>query len=396
MTRNDFCELAVLAAERSALRKIVFSKPLSSEIKKVSARLVSMRGRVAVAFEYSLPGDTVSQKNFSLAELFPELSRLISEYAQVNLITSISDAEYKLSKRGEEVYLGADKLKKRLSEADGESIEAKIESLDKEKNYILTGKEPFLFSLGISDKNGRIHDKKQGKFRQINKFLEHIDSIYGELSRDGELLVYDLCCGKSYLSFAVYYFLTEIKGRKTRLLGIDLKRDVIDYCARIACECGFSGMEFIYDDVKNTPKNVTPDMVISLHACDLATDVVINTAADLGARVILSTPCCHRYLNGKVTAEELSFVTAFPHLSNKLCEALTDSLRALRLRANGYTVTVCELTDPENTPKNTLIRAIKKPISNAELSNRREEYESALKFLMGEGAKNYLQEIGVK
>ena len=155
-------------------------------------------------------------------------------------------------------------------------------------------------------------------------------------------------------------------------------------------------MEFIYDDVKNTPKDVTPDMVISLHACDLATDVVINTAADLGARVILSTPCCHRYLNGKVTAEELSFVTSIPHLSNKLCEALTDSLRAARLRALGYSVTVCELTDPENTPKNTLIRAIKKGCSSSELSKRREEYEKALTFLMGDGAKNYLQEIGVK
>ena len=148
--------------------------------------------------------------------------------------------------------------------------------------------------------------------------------------------------------------------------------------------------------MKNTPKDVTPDMVISLHACDLATDVVINTAAELGARVILSTPCCHRYLNGKVTAGELSFVTAFPHLSNKLCEAITDSLRSMRLRACGYSVTVCELTDPENTPKNTLIRAVKKNLSSAELSRRREEYEKALAFLMGEGAKNYLQEIGVK
>ena len=261
MTRNDFCELIVLAAERSALRKAVFSRPVAGEIKKVSARLVSMRGRVAVAFEYSLPGDTVSQKNFSLAELPKELSRLIDEYGQVNLITSISDAEYKLSKRGEEIFLGADKLKKRLSEADGESFETKIEALDKEKNYILSGKEPFLLSLGISDKNGRVHDKKQGKFRQINRFLEQIDSIYGELSSKDELLVYDLCCGKSYLSFAVYYFLTEIKGRRVRLLGIDLKRDVIDYCARIARECGFSGMQFIYDDVKNTPKDVSPDMV---------------------------------------------------------------------------------------------------------------------------------------
>ena len=392
MTRSDFTDLIVAAAERGALRKIVFSKPKSSEIKKVSGRLVDMRGRVSLALEYSLPGDTVSQKNLPLTAMAEELIRLMDEYAQANLITSISDAEYKLSKRGEEVYLGADKLKRRLDDFDGK-IEIKIESIDKEKNYILTGEEKFLFALGISDKNGRIHDKKQGKFRQINRFLEHIEAVYGEISKNDELLVYDLCCGKSYLSFAVYYYLTEIKGRKTRLLGIDLKRDVIDYCAKIARECGFSGMQFVYDDVKNTPKDVVPDMVISLHACDIATDVVINTAAELGARVILSTPCCHRYLNGKVTAEALSFVTRYPHLSNKLCEALTDSLRAARLRASGYSVTVCELTDPENTPKNTLIRAIKKPCSGAELERRRAEYDAALAFIMGEGAKNYLQEI---
>ena len=393
MTRNDFIALISETAERGMLRKLVFSKPLGGEIKKISGRLVDMRGRIALSLEYSLPGDTVSQRNLPLSAITEEIARLFAEFAQVNLITSISDAEYKLSKRGEEVFLGADKLKKRLAESGEPIPEMKLESLDKEKNYILTGHESFLVPLGISDKNGRVHDKKQGKFRQINRFLEHIEAVYSELSRDGELLVYDLCCGKSYLSFAVYYYLTEVKGRSVRLLGVDLKRDVIDYCARIARECGFSGMQFIYDDVKNTPRDRCPDMVISLHACDIATDIVINTAADFGAKVILSTPCCHRYLNGKVTAESLSFVSRYPHLSNKLCEALTDSLRAARLRAFGYSVTVCELTDPENTPKNTLIRAIKKPCSAGELERRRAEYETALSFIMGDGAKNYLQEI---
>ena len=392
MTRSDFAALITLSAERGALRKIVFSKPLSGEIKKVSGRLVDMRGRIAISFEYSLPGDTVSQRNFSLAAVTEELLRLLSEYGQANLITSVSDAEYKLSKRGEEVYLGADKLRRRLDEP-APATEITLEHIDKEKNYILTGKEQFLFALGISDKNGRIHDKKQGKFRQINRFLEHIEAVYSEFSRDGELLVYDLCCGKSYLSFAVYYYLTEVKKRGVTLLGVDLKRDVIEYCSGIARECGFSGMRFIYDDVKNTPRDRAPDMVISLHACDVATDVVINTAAQLGARVILSTPCCHRYLNGKVTAEPLAFVTKYPHLSNKLSEALTDALRASRLRAYGYAVTVCELTDPEDTPKNTLIRAIRKPCPAAELERRRAEYLAALDFVMGEGAKNYLQEI---
>lgn len=395
MTKIEFCELIELSAERGALRKIVFSRPSVSEVKKVVGRLVEIRGRRSLTLEYSLPGDTVSQKNLPISSLSEELSALLSEYGQANLITSISDAEYKNGKNGKEVFLGADKLKRRLLSADGEGFEAKIEALDREKNRILTGNEPFLFSLGITDKSGRVHDKKQGKFRQINRFLENIEDVYGELRPDGELTVYDLCCGKSYLSFAAYYFLTEIKGRSVRLIGVDLKRDVIEYCARVARECGFLGMSFIYDDVKNTVRcaDGEPDMVISLHACDLATDVVINSAIELRARVILSTPCCHRYLNGKVTAEELSFVTKYPHLSNKLSEAITDALRVSRLRANGYSVTVAELTDPENTPKNTLIRAVRKSCTERELEKRRAEYEAAKSFILGDGAKNYLEGI---
>jgi hypothetical protein len=129
-------------------------------------------------------------------------------------------------------------------------------------------------------------------------------------------------------------------------------------------------------------------MVISLHACDVATDIVIDTAIALGAKVVLSTPCCHRYMNGKVTASELGFVTRYPHLSGKLCEAMTDALRAMRLEASGYNVSVAELTDPENTPKNTLIRAIKRGKANECLT---EEYKKTLRFILGDGADTYLK-----
>lgn len=114
-----------------------------------------------------------------------------------------------------------------------------------------------------------MHDKRQGKFRQINRFLEQVRDVYNELPREGEILIYDLCCGKSYLSFAIYYYLTAICGREVRMLGVDLKADVIDYCARCAAECGFSGMSFVCKDVRGTPDGEVPDMVISLHACDL-------------------------------------------------------------------------------------------------------------------------------
>ena len=378
--------------KREIIKKLVFSRPLSGEITKVSARQVSHKSRRLLALEFSLPGNTVSNKNLTEATLHEGLSPLFEGYAQVNLITAVGDAEYKLSSKGKEVLLGADKLMKKIEDSKG-APERALETLDRRKDYILKGGEPFLIRLGVSDKNGRIHDKKQGKWRQINRFLEYVEGIYSALPADGELIVYDLCCGKSYLSFAIYHYLCEIKHRQVRLLGIDLKRDVINWCADVARDLGYGGMNFVCDDVKNTPKGEVPHLVVSLHACDLATDVVIDRAAELGASAILSTPCCHRYLNDKIRAEALSPTVEIPHLRNKLAEALTDTLRILRLRAAGYEVTATELTDPDDTPKNTLIQAIKGKVSEDEIAQRKREYENALKFLFSDKAHEYLKEI---
>ncbi len=394
-TQNDFIALIISAVGREALKKLVFSRPDGGEISRASARLCSHRGRKILAFEYSLPGNTVSQKNISEDELETTLAELLGSYRQANLITVLGDAEYKSSKSGKELILGGDKLKRKL---EGESLgfESAIEELDRKKDYILSGGEDFLITLGISDKSGRVHDKKQGKFRQINRFLEHIENIYERLPEKDGLTVYDLCCGKSYLSFAVYYYLTELKGRSVRLLGIDLKRDVIQWCSGTAAQLGYSGMQFVCDNISNTPKNTVPDMVISLHACDIATDIVLAQAVELGAKIILSTPCCHRALNDYISASALSFVTDEPHLKNKLCEAITDAIRLARLSAAGYKVKALELTDPENTPKNTLLRAIHEDgLSSAELTRRREKYEEILNFTLGEKKKDYLQKINL-
>ncbi len=386
--KSDFVDLAVLAFKREALKKLVFSRPVDSEIQKVSGRLCAHRGRRVLALEYSLPGNTVSHKNVPEESVYDAIAELVDGYKQANLITALGDAEFKVSKSGKEALLGGEALMRKLNR-EAPIFESAIAALDNKKSYILSGSEEFLILLGISDKSGRVHDKKQGKYRQINRFLEHIEIIYKELPAEDEIKIYDLCCGKSYLSFAVYYYLTEVKGRKVSLLGIDLKRDVINWCDGLARELGWGGMRFVCDDVTNTPKGVTPDMVISLHACDVATDIVIDTAISLGARVILSTPCCHRYLNGKVVASELEFVTRYPHFSGKLCEALTDAIRALRLEKNGYAVTVAELTDPENTPKNTLIRAIKR--SGEPDIKKACEYERVLRFILGDGCDDYLK-----
>ena len=393
MNKTEFLALIEASFKKEALKKLIFSRPKSSEITKISCRLVAHRGRRLLAMEFSLPGNTVSHRNLGEEELCKELLPFIDGYKQINLITTLGDAELKCSKSGKETVIGGENLKRRLS-GDAPAFESAIESIDKKKNYILNGDELFLKKLGISSADGRVHDKKQGKFRQINRFLEHIENIYPRLPREGEIKIYDLCCGKSYLSFAVYHYLTEIKGRRVYLYGADLKRDVILWCEGLAKELGFVGMRFEVGDISKIVPEEKPDMVISLHACDIATDIVLDTAIRLDAEIILSTPCCHRYLNGKVVASELDFVTRYPHLSGKLCEAITDAIRLARLRANGYSVMALELTDPENTPKNTLIKAAKNPkMSEKERQNANDEYKAIISFVLGDGAEEYLSEI---
>ncbi len=384
----DITELALLSFKKETLKKIIFSRPIGDAPEKISARLCAHRGRKVLAAEFFLPGNTVSQKNLSEGEIVDFINENLPKYKQINLLTLLGDAELKLGKSGY-VSLGTDKLFRKLSGVTP-SFVTEIESLEREKNRILTGSEPFLISLGISDKNGRVHDKKQAKFRQINKFLEYLNELYPELPRENELCVYDLCCGKSYLSFAVYHYLTAIKNRKVSMLGIDLKTDVMNFCNEKAAELGFSGMRFITDNITNTPSGKKPDMVISLHACDVATDIVLDTAVKLSARIILSTPCCHRELSTKINAPELKFVTKYPKLKRNICDSLTDALRLARLEAFGYEVNATELVDPEDTPKNTLIRAV---LRNEPSEAAKENYNELLEFLLGDGKDDYIGKI---
>ena len=389
--RNKFCQAVHLAFDCEIIKKLVFSRPINTEAQKASARLCAHGGKRILAVEYSLPGDTVAHKNIGEVELSEALDKLLSEYSQANLITTAGEVQWRIGKRSE-ITTGADELIRRLS-GERPAFEKAIESLEHKRNRMLAGDEEFLIKLGVSDKSGRIHDKKQGKFRQICRFLEHIESIYDKLPDKGKLKIYDLCCGKSYLSFAVYHYLSNMKKREVELIGIDLKHDVISWCDATAKSIGFSGMRFIHDDITNIPSGECVDMVISLHACDVATDIVLNTAAALGAKVILSTPCCHRYLNGKISNTSLGFVTQYPQLSVKLCEAFTDAIRLARLKTFGYEVTAKELTDPENTPKNTILIATKVDMSEDKLRKNKEEYDTILEFILGDKKGEYLANI---
>lgn len=398
--REKMAELVLLTAEKEVLRRFVLSKPKAAgSLRKVSARLSVRRGQKILFFEESYAGGRVRQFALSPDEILPTLPGMMENYLQADLSTPLGDAVLLRSKKGTETLRGESNLRRALGQTDGSFLPSTLTSLDREPRRILSGKEPFLFALGVTDERGRVHDKRQPKFRQINRFLELVSDVYDELpGTDSPLLVYDLCCGKSYLSFALYHYLTAVRGRRVEMLCVDLKADVIAFCEGVARDAGFlftedgSGMVFRAADIRRLPRDRRPDLVVSLHACDTATDVVLSAAAELRAKVILSTPCCHRYLDRKIVSPELSFVTRHPKLRGKLAEALTDGLRGLRLEAAGYEVTAAELVDPDDTPKNTVLRAILREDSvkmrEAELA-----YGAAKRFLLGDGADSYLCDL---
>ncbi len=387
-------QIILTVAARDTMRRLTFSKPREDKPPRITARVVNARGRVYMAFEETLADGKVRHFAVSPAEWEETIFSLIASYGQVNLSSGAGDVELRTSKRGKVTLIGATPVEAHLA-GDATPFERFSEDINRRKNYILAGNEPFLIRLGVSDKTGRVHDKKQGKYRQINRFLEHLADVYDTLPQEGTLCIYDLCCGKSYLSFAVYHYLHLVRGREVDMLCMDLKEDVMRDCAGIASAVDFTGMHFIAGDIRTLPVDTTPDMVISLHACDIATDIVLKTAVTRGARVILSTPCCHRTLSRHITTPSLSFVTDYPHLKGKISEVLTDALRLAYLRANGYAVTAPELTDPDDTPKNTLLRAVKRRGYNptsAEARKLTKEYESLLAMLFGEHVQDYLKD----
>jgi hypothetical protein len=376
--------LIELASKKALLKKAVFSKPSDKETVKTVATLRQIGGEAVLQLERFTKDNKALHVNLKISDsdFSVKLSELALGYMQINVITSEGDAEYRCSKSGNSTVIGEDKLRRAMerTETKGEAI-----ANNKQKDYILKGDEPFLRLLEISDKNGRIHDKKQAKFRQINRFLEHIRDVLKYIP-EGDIRICDLCCGKSYLSFAVYHYFAVIKGREVKMTGVDLKADVIEYCSGVAKSLGFDGLEFICGDVNlyNTEDKV--NMVVSLHACDIATDIVIGKAIEWQAEVILSTPCCHHEMNRLLNCESLSFISDYSMLRQKLCDAATDALRLKLMEANGYETAALELIDPEETPKNIMLRGIRKKDfdKNGEKAKQAiEEYRRVYTFLTG-------------
>ncbi len=364
------------AIDGDRLKRAVFSRPRDKGVIKTVAEPFYKNGERRIKLETFLKDGKAIQKILTPRELIDGFVAGAQEsYRQINLVGKNKTLEILISEKGRLHFSGS---------LDGEEKAVLKSAQDKEKNYILTaenGKE-FLTLLGIVGKNGEIHDKKQAKYRQINKFLEHIETVKDLFKEKDELCICDLCCGKSYLTFAVYWYFTSVLGKKVEMYGVDLKKDVIEYCSDVAKALRFDGLYFECGDVSRFTPPKAPDLVISLHACDVATDYVLAGAIKTGARVILSTPCCQHEINSQLKCKSLSAITEHSLLKQKLAVAATDALRAKMLEIYGYRVTVCELIDPEETPKNVLIRALKSErTQGARVKKLAEEYVALCEFL---------------
>ena len=259
-------------------------------------------------------------------------------------------------------------------------IKPKEHSHNRKKRYILEEgiAVPFLVDLGVQTKEGKIVHSRYDKFRQINRFLEFIQDIVEDLPKGRELTIVDFGCGKSYLTFAMYHYLKVMKGFDIRVIGLDLKEDVIAYCNELKDKYGYEKMSFTTGDIASYTGVDAVDMVVTLHACDTATDYALEKAVKWGASVILSVPCCQHELNYQMKNEELSAVLKYGLLKERIAALVTDGLRAEMLEQCGYDTQVLEFIDMEHTPKNILIRGVKK---NKETKADFEKYDNCCKAL---------------
>ena len=249
-------------------------------------------------------------------------------------------------------------IKKKAAVCAGKEIDL---SHNRKKHYILEEgmPVPFLKDLGVMTEEGKVVRSRFDKFRQINRFLEFIEDILPELDRDRELTIVDFGCGKSYLTFAMYYYLHERKGYDIRIIGLDLKREVIAHCSELGRKYGYEKLTFLEGDIANYTGVEQVDMVVTLHACDTATDYALAKAVGWNAKVILSVPCCQHELNGQIESEVLEPVFKYGLIKERAAALVTDALRAEYLESAGYAAQILEFIDMEHTPKNILIRGVR-------------------------------------
>ena len=330
----------------------VLSNPRFKEsILKIKVRPVEMKGNRLFQFE-SFTKTQAFHENLGANEAVGRLCGYMEEFRQAQI--SVRGMEYTVlvSKKGKVT------VKSRVVGEEKKSVDL---SHNRSKRYILQEgvPVPFLQDLGVMTQEGKIVRSKSDKFRQINRFLEFIEDILPRLEKGRELTILDFGCGKSYLTFAMYYYLHELKHYDIRIIGLDLKKDVIVRCSELAVKYGYEKLTFLEGDIADYNGVSAVDMVVTLHACDTATDYALAKAVGWNADVILSVPCCQHELNGQVRNNIVSPITDYGLLKERFSALVTDGLRAKYLEREGYEVQILEFIDMEHTPKNILIRAVK-------------------------------------
>lgn len=331
----------------------------SDELKRVRLKAVELRDTLHIQFEYQYER-VLNHKNIPVTEVADEITELLNRFRQVH-------AEF----QQETVHVQISKKFKVLWKTNQTTSKKEVNlSHNRKKNYLLDEDQvyPFLVRLGVQTKEGKVRNQHQDKFRQINRFIEFIDDSLAHLPKDRTIRILDFGSGKSYLTFALYHYLHIEKGLNLKVTGLDLKKEVIEECQQIADDLQYENLEFLVGDINDYNEETAVDMVVTLHACDIATDMALGRAVKWGAKVILSVPCCQHELFSQIQAPALDVMLQHGLIKERFSALATDSIRAELLSLVGYDTQLLEFIDMENTPKNILIRAYytgKKPSSEA-------------------------------
>lgn len=334
------------------LLQAVLSASRGNGPSKVKIRPVKLKNEIVYQAS-ATEGPKVFHKNYTRTELIAYLEAALKEsFGQLQASGAEIDGTVLVSKKGKVTA----KVRRHPAKAP-----VQIMAHNRVKQYIL--KEgvpvPFLIDLGVMTEKGKIVTSRYDKFRQINRFLEFIEDILPKLTKDREVTILDFGCGKSYLTFAMYYYLRELRGYDVNIIGLDLKTDVIEKCSRLAVKYGYEKLHFYQGDIADYEGVSSVDMVVTLHACDTATDFALAKAVEWGAQVILSVPCCQHEVNRQVKSELLEPLLKYGIIKERMSALITDGVRANLLESKGYDTQLLEFIDMEHTPKNILIRAVK-------------------------------------
>lgn len=380
MDREKRDEIKILFEDflDEGLIRIILSNPVLKEgagpgkVLKVRVRPVMLKGGMVFQAE-ELTEKQAFHRNLTKEEGVPYLLGLLEGgFKQAEAESVKGQARVMVGKKGT-VTVKVKKNQQKIVAAPN------VASHNRQKRYILEEGKPvaFLEDLGVMTAEGKVIRSRYDKFRQINRFLEFIEDILPRLDKSRENVIIDFGCGKSYLTFAMYYYLHELRGYEVRIIGLDLKQDVIDRCNRLSEAYGFDKLKFYHGDIASYDGVDHVDMVVTLHACDTATDYALEKAVKWDASVILSVPCCQHELNKQMDNKLLRPVFQYGLIKERMTALYTDALRAEILENRGYRTQILEFIDMEHTPKNILIRAVKQggPKDN------RKEIEDILQFL---------------